>query len=151
MDRGDDAIGPLCAAALQERSIPVRTIHGSSSQLLEGFHEAQKVIVVDAIFTGQATPGTLHRMSAADPSFRPAAARSSAQGLGLVHACRLAAALKCLPQTLVLLGLEAARFDWSATQSPEVDAALPALVSAVESEWRQLADVRPPAIHSQRN
>lgn len=156
MDRADDAIGPLCAAALQERKIPVRTIHGNTSELLEAWHDAQKVIVVDAIVTGQARPGTLHRMRASDPWFQPAAARCSAQGRGLAKAFRLASVLKCLPDPLVLLGLEAAEFDWSATQSPEVVAALPALVAAVENEWRQLTDVRPPpraippALHSQR-
>lgn len=157
MDRADDAIGPLCAAALQERKIPVRTIHGSTSEFLEAMNEAQKVIVVDAIVTGQHRPGTLHRMRPSDPWFQPSAARSSAQGLGFAQAFRLAGALKCMPETLVLLGLEAAEFEWSATQSPEVDAALPTLVDAVENEWRHLADVRPPArgnppaLHSQRN
>lgn len=151
MDRADDAIGPLCAAALSDRKIPVRTIHGSSSELLDAWHTAQRVIVVDAIVTGQARAGTLIRMRPSDPWFQPSAARSSSQGLGFAHAYRLAGALKCLPETLVLIGLEAAQFDWSATQSPEVVTALPALVDAVEAEWRALADVRPPALHSQRN
>lgn len=151
MDRADDAIGPLCAAALQDRKIPVRTIHGSTSEFLEAFHSSQKVIVVDAIVTGHVRTGTLHRMRATDPWFQPTAARSSAQGLGFAQACKLASALKCLPDPLILLGLEAAQFDWSSTQSPEVDAAIPTLVAAVEGEWRLIADVRPPALHSHRN
>jgi hydrogenase maturation protease len=145
MDRADDAIGPLCAAALQDRKIPARTIHGRTSEFLEAFHAAQKVIVVDAIVTGHLPTGALHRMRSTDPWFQPAAARSSAQGLGLAHACRLASALKCLPDPLILLGLEAAWFDWSATQSPAVAAAIPTLVGAVEAEWRLLAGLRPPA------
>jgi hydrogenase maturation protease len=149
MDRGDDAIGPLCAAALEDRRIPARTLRGNSSEFLEAWHDAQHVIVVDALCTGTAPPGTLLRMAAADPGFSPAAARCSAQGMGLAHAFRLAGVLKCLPQTLVLIGLEANQFDWSATQSPEVVAALPALNDAIEKEWlrltapRQAAAIRP--------
>jgi hydrogenase maturation protease len=142
MDRGDDAIGPLCAAALEDRQIPSRTLRGNSSEFLEAWHEAQHVIVVDALSTGAALPGALLRMSAAEPAFSPAAARCSAQGLGLAHAYRLAGVLKCLPDTLVLLGLEAAQFDWSSTLSPQVVATLPTLIDAVEKEWRLITAPR---------
>jgi len=143
MDRGDDAIGPLCAAALEDRKIPARTLHGDTSELLEAWHSAEHVIVVDAIVTGAKPPGTLYIASAADPQFQPNAARCSSGGLGLAQAVKLARVLKCLPQTLILIGLEAGNFEWAATLSPEVAGAMPSLVDAIEKEWKRLADVRP--------
>ncbi|MBI4890257.1 MAG: hydrogenase maturation protease, partial [Acidobacteria bacterium] len=132
MDRGDDAVGPLCAAALEARKSPARTIRGDASEFLEAWQQARHVIVVDAL-TGGLAPGTLRRMEASSQEFRPQEARCSSQGTGLSHAWRLAGLLKCVPSSLVLLGLEAAEFEWAATQSAEVVAAMPALVDAVEA------------------
>lgn len=137
MDWGDDAVGPLCAAALEERRIPAVVLSGNASELLEAWREARHVIVVDALTTG-ARPGTLHRMAMGEPSFRPEAARSSQRGPGLAQAVRLGASLHCLPDSLVLLGLEGGDFEWASTPSHEVAAAMPALVDAVMREWQAL-------------
>jgi hydrogenase maturation protease len=117
-------------------------MRGDASEFLEAWQQARHVIVVDALSAGQAA-GTLRRMDAATEEFRPNEARCSAQGTGLAQAWKLAGLLKCKPASLVLLGLEAAQFEWAATQSPEVAAAMPALVEAVVAEWRRLAGVKP--------
>ncbi len=137
MDRGDDAIGPLCAAALQDRRIPSRTLRGDTSELLDAWHAAQNIIFVDAIVSGQAPPGTLHCLDSRDPRFRPDMARCAATGLGLAQAMKLAPLLKCVPSSLVLIGLEANGFDWASTLSQPVAAAMPALVDAVVLEWEK--------------
>jgi len=145
MDWGDDAVGPLCAAALEERKIPAVVLSGSASELLEAWREARHVIIVDAVVTG-AAPGTLHRMVYGDAGFRPEVARSSMRGPGLAQAVRLGGSLHCLPETLVLLGVEGADFEWASTPSAEVAAAMPALVEAVAREWQALVKtVRPQA------
>lgn len=145
MDRGDDAIGPLCAAALEERRIPTRTLHGETSELLEAWQGAENVIVVDAMQTGSQPAGTLHRLVQQEAGFQPQATRCSSHGLGLAQAIRLGRVLKCLPPSLVLIGLEAVSFEWAATLSPAVASAMPSLVDAVEREWRRATDVRPAA------
>ncbi|GEM_PF-827328 len=150
MDRGDDAIGPLCAAALEDRKIPARTLHGDTSELLEAWQTTERVIVVDALVTRNNPPGKLLISNSTEPQFQPQFARCSAGGLGLSQAVKLAGVLKCLPQTLVLIGLEAGNFEWAATLSPEVAEAMPTLVDAVEKEWRRLADVRPASAPSLR-
>lgn len=138
MDRGDDAIGPLCASALEDRKIPARIVQGETSELLEAWQQAESVIVVDAISSGQVPPGTLIRIDSADAAFQPEAARCSTHGLGLAQAVRLARVLKCLPQTMILMGVEAESFEWAATLSPRVAEAMPALIDALEEEWRRL-------------
>jgi hydrogenase maturation protease len=139
MDWGDDAVGPLCAAALAERKIPAVTLQGNASDLLEAWREARHVIVVDAIVTG-ALPGTIHRMNYGEPGFRAEQARSCARGPGLAQAVRLGESLHCLPETLVLMGIEGADFEWASTPSPEVAAAMPALVELVAQEWKLLVE-----------
>jgi len=143
MDWGDDAVGPLCAAALEERKIPAVVLSGSASELLEAWREARHVIVVDALVTG-AAPGTLHRMAYGEADFYPERTRSSARGPGLAQAVRLGASLHCLPETLVLLGVEGADFEWASTPSAEVAAAMPALVEAVAREWQALVKAARP-------
>lgn len=144
MDRGDDAVGPLCAAALADRRIPAQALGGGASELLEAWRQARHVIVVDAISSGAVPAGSLHRMAAGEAAFHPDYARCSAPGTGLSQACRLAGVLRCMPETLILMGLEGAQFEWAATQSPEVAAAMPALVDAVEREWRRLIGLKKP-------
>ncbi len=144
MDWGDDGVGPLCAAALAERKIPAVTLGGTASELLEAWREARHVIVVDALVTG-ARPGTLHRTAFDDAGFHPEWTRSSARGPGLAQAVRLGASLHCLPETLVLLGIEGAGFEWASTLSAEVSSAMPALVDAVAREWQTLLKARPAA------
>ncbi|MGC8760287.1 MAG: hydrogenase maturation protease [Bryobacteraceae bacterium] len=147
MDWGDDAVGPLCAAALEERRIPAVILAGNASELLEAWREARHVIVVDALVTG-APPGTLHRMALGEPGFRPEAARSSLRGPGLAQAVRLGASLHCLPESLILFGLEGGDFEWASTPSAEVAAAMPALVEAVARHWQAL--VPSPRPHARR-
>jgi hydrogenase maturation protease len=143
MDRGDDAIGPLCAAALEELKIPARTLEGASSEFLTAFQQAEHVIVVDAIVSGQVAAGTLHQSESADPQFAPQTARCSANGLGLAQAVRLARQLHCLPQSLTLMGLEATQFDWASTLSAPIAAAMPQLIDALVKQWRRLTEMRP--------
>jgi hydrogenase maturation protease len=141
MDWGDDAVGPLCAAALAERKIPAVTLGGTASELLEAWREARHVIVVDALSSG-GPPGSLHRAAYGDPGFHPEWTRSCARGPGLAQAVRLGAALHCLPDSLILIGLVGADFEWASTPSAEVAAALPALVDAVAHEWQALVGTK---------
>lgn len=142
MDRGDDAIGPLCANALQDRKIPSRTLRGDASELLDAWRTAQHVIMVDAIVTGQAVPGTLLCLDSRDENFQPQAARCSSTGTGLVQAMKLGPLLKCMPSSMLLMGLEASHFEWASTLSQPVAAALPDLIDAVIREWQKLVPPR---------
>ena len=138
MDRGDDAIGPLCADALQQRKIASRTLRGDTSELLEAWHSAEHIIMVDAVVTGEAEPGALYCVEARDERFRPGVARCSSTGMGLVQAIKLAPVLKCMPASMLLIGLEAGSFEWASTLSQPVAAAMPELIDAVVREWRKL-------------
>lgn len=149
MDWGDDAVGPLCAAALAERKIPAVTLAGTASQLLEAWREARHVIVVDALSAG-GKPGTICRMSYGEAGFHPEWTRSCARGPGLAQALSLGTALHCLPDSLLLIGIVGADFEWASTPSPEVAAALPALAEEIASQWNQFTRQPSSARHSPR-
>lgn len=86
---------------------------------------AARLLVLDAVDVGE-TPGSIVRMSGAECC--------RLQGGSNVHQLGFAdlmAALRLLdaePGEVVLLGIQPASTDWSATLTPQVEAALPGLV-----------------------
>ena len=134
-ERGDDAAGLLVARRLRERGIEAREHPGDALALLDRWHGARSVILVDAVVTG-APVGTLWVWDAA--AFLPQAAKfgCSTHALGLADAIELARSLERLPKQVVLYGIEAADF----TPGGAPSAALLAGVSeAAERIQRELA------------
>lgn len=133
--RRDDGAGPETVALLRGRAFPgvtVLTLDGEPTALVEAWTGAALAIVVDTVVCDPSHPGRIHRVATA------AALRSGmsvgTHGLGVVEAVRLAAALDRLPHRLALLGVEAADVSVGAGLSPQVTAAIPALLRAVLSE-----------------
>jgi hydrogenase maturation protease len=136
--RGDDALGRIAARALAARlagrgDVRVLEAEGDAAGLLDALAGAERVLVIDAL-SSDAAPGTLHRLDAlAGPL--PASLRSpSTHGLGLAHAIELGRVLGRLPRRLVVLGVEAARFDPGAPLSDPVAAALVPLLERALAE-----------------
>lgn len=134
-DRGDDAQGACCADMLARRGIPVHIISGKAFELLDYFRAHRRVIIVDAIVSGKAPPGHLHRFDGAPAEVANFAPSCSTHGFGLGEALRLGAVLKALPERLTIFGIESTTFEWGAAPSPEVAASMEALAEAVAGEW----------------
>jgi hydrogenase maturation protease len=77
-------------------------------------------------------PGRIHRITT--PGSLPRGTAVATHGLGVLEAVRLAAAVDRLPGALVLLGVEAADVSLGHGLSPQVTAAIPALVDAIVDE-----------------
>ena len=60
----------------------------------------------------------------------------SIHAAGPRDALLLAKALDCLPDTVILFGVQPASVEWDSTLSPEVEAAVPAVIEAVLSVAR---------------
>ena len=146
-DRGDDAVGRVGAAAVQdalvetgvdERGVPgVRVLtHEDPTGLLDLWADADLVVVVDAVRSG-ATPGTLVVLEAGPQSGALAdrawarTGRGGTHAFGLAAAVELARALHRLPGRLVLVGVEGEGFDHGEALSAPVVAAVPGAVRAV--------------------
>jgi hydrogenase maturation protease len=139
-DRADDAVGPVCADMLSSHGLPVRVCPGDAFELLELFRSSAAVFLVDAVVTGKEPPGTIYSFSGDSAAIKTASWTCSTHGMGVAEALRLARTLGVCPSRVCLYGVEAARFDWGEEMTPEVAAALPALVARIEADWRQMTD-----------
>lgn len=133
--RRDDGAGPETVARLRDRvptGVTVTAVDGEPTGLMEAWAGAALAIVVDTVVCDPPDPGRIHRVTA--PASLPVGMSVATHGMGVVEAVRLAAALDRLPRTLVLFGVEAADVGIGPGLSPQVAAAMPALVSAVLAE-----------------
>jgi hydrogenase maturation protease len=140
--RGDDGVGVCVAEALAERTLPVgvEVVDGGTQglgivSLLEGH---RRVIFVDAADVGQA-PGQFVRFTYDDVRSGKVRLQGdehsvSVHAAGLKDALLLAQALDCLPDEIIIFGVQPASIDWEEGLSPKVEALLPRLVEAVLTE-----------------
>jgi len=133
--RHDDGAGPVVADRLHELSLAgVRVIEtdGEPTRLLDAWDGASVAVVVDAVRTGTAPAGAVHRAEAPLSPGRPRAGSSHALGLGDAYA--LGEALGRLPRRLVVYGIEAVNFDTGTGLSDAVAAAVNDVVAAVAAD-----------------
>lgn len=142
--RGDDAVGPLVLARLDElvggRDVELVPSDGEPTRLLEAWEGAGVAVVVDAARTGSVPPGTVRRAEVAGPPAAGEAPGTSTHGLGVADAVALAAALGRLPARLVVYTVEGAAFGLGDPISAPVAAAADRLTPAI------LADLALPAV-----
>ncbi|MDO8108482.1 hydrogenase maturation protease [Isoptericola sp. b441] len=138
-DRGDDAVGPtvarVVAAELAARPVPgVEVLEREDpTALIDVWADAAMAVVCDAVRSG-APPGTLHVVRTG-PDLPPLSdmhvQEAGTHDFGLASAVELARALGRLPEQVVVVGVEARSFDWSAPLTPAVAAAVPSAVTEV--------------------
>jgi hydrogenase maturation protease len=130
--RGDDAAGPLVADAVRAAGVPVRIVEAATNPLtvLDAWCPEDTVYLVDAVMSG-APPGTVHEFAAGDAALPPERPGGSTHGVGLATVLELARVLGHLPRTLVILGIEGARFDLGAEPHPAVREAAAAVADRI--------------------
>ncbi len=141
--RGDDGVGARVAELLAGAQGPELELHllADPTELLHVLDPAVRTLVVDAVCTGTAAPGTLHRWDGDDlPSPDPQPA--SGHALGLATTLALARALGRLPRALTVLGIEGRDFRLGRPLSPEVEEAARAVAAWVTG--KATVDSAPP-------
>jgi len=130
LHRGDDAAGIIAAERLRAMGVEAAVCVGGFAQLMDMWHGADDVIVIDAVATG-APAGTVHLWDASRPlPFSKSSA--STHGMGIAEAIELSRALKRLPSRLQIYGIEGRNFEVGS--SP-----LPAVVEGAEEVARRIA------------
>ena len=128
--RGDDGVGARVAellAGAQGPELELRRV-ADPTALLHVLDPAVPTLVVDAVCTGAAAPGTLHRWHGDDlPPRDPPPA--SGHALGLATTLALARTLGRLPRELTVLGIEGRDFRLGHRLSPEVEEAARAVAA----------------------
>jgi hydrogenase maturation protease len=138
-DRGDDAAGLEVARRLRVvHGIEARECPGGLTDLLDAWHGADDVIVVDAMASGRA-PGAVTRFDAAAGPLPATRSGASTHGLGVAEAVELARVLGRLPARLAVWGIEGVEFTVGAPLTPAVAEA----VAEVAAELAESA-ARPP-------
>jgi len=134
--RGDDGVGRRVARELRGRAHRTLTIleaTGEGTALLESWKGADAVIIIDAVASG-APPGTIHRLDARVQPLPAGFLHTSTHAFGVAQAVELARALKQLPRSLVIYGIEGKTFDPDTGLSPEVEHAAGEVVERVLRE-----------------
>ena len=134
--RRDDAVGLVVARRLREaapESVRVLEESGEGAGLMESWQGADAVILIDAVHSG-AKPGTLHRLDAHAQPIAKKFFRVSTHAFGVAEAVELARALGRLPPRLIVYGVEGKSFEAGVGLSPEVEAAVQAVVERVLGE-----------------
>lgn len=142
--RHDDAAGLLVARRLKALNIPdVRIVEsdGQPPRLLELWHDASMVIVIDAVSSG-AAPGTIHWFDLEQEGVPADLVQISSHGLGVAQAIELARALGRVPAKIKLFGIEGKNFEQGEGLTPEVAESLPAVVSCVRETLHDLMNER---------
>jgi hydrogenase maturation protease len=137
--RCDDASGLEVVRRLSVPSgVAVHEHRGEAVGLLELWQDADAVVLVDTVSSGE-RPGTIHRIDASAEPIPSPLRRASSHTIGLAVAIELARTLGRLPDRVVVYGIEGARFEAGAEMSEAVRASIPELARAVGDEARALA------------
>jgi hydrogenase maturation protease len=136
-ERGDDAAGLLVARRLRELGIEAREHSGEALGLLEAWEGADRVILVDAVYSGSVA-GAVSVWEGGSAPVAGEPFRCSTHGLGIAEAIALGRVLDRLPPQLRIYGIEGRRFARGAKPSPEVAAAVEAVARAIAAEVRNL-------------
>lgn len=123
--RGDDAAGLRVAALLKERAgdrLKVFERSGEGAALMEAWHGASVVILIDAAQSG-APLGTIHYLDANAGTLPRQLLNPSTHAFGVVEAIELARALNQLPPRVTVYAIEGRGFEMGAALSPEVERA----------------------------
>jgi hydrogenase maturation protease len=133
-DRGDDAVGVQVARLVAAERLDVLALEfDDPSEALDAWTAEDTVILTDAISSG-GHPGDVHVIDATAerlPEGNWSAGGTHAFGLAAI--VELARTLELMPRRLVVVGVEAARFEYGAPMSAAVENAVTAAAEAVAS------------------
>jgi hydrogenase maturation protease len=140
----DDGVGPLVARAIKGRTLPrdvtVVEVAAGGLDILDIVDDYRKAVIIDAVQTMNAPPGSIHRFNINQLS--PAAA-SSPHNFDLLASLELGQRLGItLPQEVIVYGIEARNFDEPGEAlSPPVRAAVPLCAEKILAELEFKQDV----------
>jgi hydrogenase maturation protease len=137
----DDGVGPAVARLLRERSVDAEIVESflAGLGLLDDLLGVERLIVVDAVYTGETPPGSVHVLNEADVSASPAGWQHS---MGLFEAIGLARALHLgAPSEVVMVAVEVSDLlNVGGPLTPEVEASVPVAAGVVEGLLAGTAD-----------
>ncbi len=141
--RCDDGVGIWVVRSLREKEIPaeaeVLEAATSGLDLLEIVTGYDRVIIVDAIVSGEGLPGEVHKLSLSDLS--PYSSLVLSHGIDLPTVVKLGEALGLpQPKEILIFAVEAEDVSsFSEECTPQVEAAIPQVVELVLRELERVS------------
>jgi len=141
----DEGVGAHVAALLQKEPLPadVEVVDGGTAALdaLLLAQRAEKLIVIDAV-RAAGRPGTIYRAKFRAGEKDKLAELLAGQGgskislhqVGLIDALAVAERLNCLPEEIVIIGVEPSKVDWGLELTAQVGQKLPEIINMVLKE-----------------
>lgn len=141
----DEGIGAHVAQLLQKESLPpnVEVVDGGTAAmdallLVEGI---DKLVVIDALRAGQ-KPGTIYRAKfrageedkLAEILAGQGGSKISLHQVGLIDALAVAERLNCVPEEIVIIGVEPAEVGYGLELTDEVEQKIPEIIDTVLKE-----------------
>lgn len=139
LHRGDDAAGIIAAERLRALGVNAAVCIGGFAQLMDLWHGADCVIVIDAVVTG-APAGTVHLWDATRP-LPLAKSSASTHGMGIAEAIELSRALNRLPSRLQIYGIEGRNFELGSPPLPEVEKATEEVARRIAGELQSHSEI----------
>jgi hydrogenase maturation protease len=134
--RQDDGVGIEVARVLKTMKLPhVRVIEqtGEGAALMDAWAGAEKVILVDAVLSGQ-EPGTIYRINAHEQQIPRDFFSYTTHAFSVAEAVEMARTLSQLPPTLIVYGVEGKAFSEGIGLSPIVEQAVQAVLEKIVGE-----------------
>jgi hydrogenase maturation protease len=135
---GDDGVGIRVIERLQEMQLPpnVEVIDAGvgGMAILSWIEDADKVVIVDAVQTGNEPPGTVYKFT--DKELPPSDMfMLSLHDLNLVDTLNVGRVVQKMPEEIVIIGVEVKRVaEFTKDLTPEVEAAIPEVIGLVLKE-----------------
>jgi len=132
----DDGIGVRIATEMQrlDKYSGIRIVDGGAAPdlfvLLDG--EVTNLIIVDAL-RGGGRPGEIYRLKLGEDNIADGAP-ASLHGMGILDSLKLMRQLGQQPPPVTVIGIEPADVSHGLQLSPAIEAIIPAIIRAVESE-----------------
>lgn len=137
---GDDGFGPRVLEELQTREIPenVELIDAGvgGMAILSWIEEADKIIIIDSVQTGNEPVGTVYRFT--DKEMPPSNMfMLSLHDLNLVDTLNIGRLVQKMPEEIIIYGIEVVRLtEFTKEMSPEVEAAVKEVADLIIEEIR---------------
>lgn len=134
--RGDDGVGRLIVRKIAAMNLPgvqVAEASGEGTALMALWSSQPRIFLFDAAQSG-ARPGTIHRIDTSRSPVPTGFLHYSTHAFSVAEAIELSRVLATLPETLILYGVEGARFDHGDQLSPSVAQAAEQIVETVARE-----------------
>jgi hydrogenase maturation protease len=133
----DDGIGVRIAVEMQrmDKYSSIRIVDGGTAPDLIGLldDKVNKLIIVDAL-RGGGRPGDIYRLELHEENIADGPA-ASLHGMGILDSLKLMRQLGRQPPQVTLIGIEPADVSHGLRLSPVIEAMIPSIIGAVESEF----------------